>query len=523
MKMTPELKELLREAGYVSLWFFLKYIAGYSGPFDLLNDDLHVEMCNFRQDLLKPGSRGALFLPRGHYKSTIITEGATGWELLRSPWLRVRITNAIADKAQDFLKTVKAMFETNDLIRELYPEYVPQRSQEAWNDTVLTLHRSVRGKTYREGSVEYGGVGGASEGHHYDLHVVDDMIGLASLNSTRSSNATMMSTENWFWSSEKPLLVSMRNSRVIVVGTRYAVDDVYDSIIKKAFRQVGYPLQSFEPVEGSWEIYYRKGIEDGNIIFPEEFTKEAYDELAKNDWWTYVTQYLNDPREAGLAELTSYACKAAEMDYSEADNEWFLLIAGETIPLSTCDVIMAVDPAATERYVSSKTSRSVVLVLATTPKDQKVIIALNAGYVPPTTMFDWMFQNARKWGLYLRSTFLESNAGFKVLAPILLKEERTEGVSLHLRPFASAGDKDARIRSVLQPELNKNLIHSLDAYKHLVNEELSSFPQSRKKDIVDCLSIAVSNRIRPESVEEHELRLKSKKKFAHRTSNITGY
>jgi hypothetical protein len=145
MQMTPELRELLREAGYVSLWFFLKYIAGYSGPFDLLNDDLHVEMCNFRQDLLKPGSRGALFLPRGHYKSTIVTEGATAWELLRAPWMRIRITNAIAEKAQDFLKSVKAIFEANDLVRALYPEYVPQRSQEGWNDTVLTLHRSVRG------------------------------------------------------------------------------------------------------------------------------------------------------------------------------------------------------------------------------------------------------------------------------------------------------------------------------------------------------------------------------------------
>jgi phage terminase large subunit-like protein len=92
-----------------------------------------------------------------------------------------------------------------------------------------------------------------------------------------------------------------------------------------------------------------------------------------------------------------------------------------------------------------------------------------------------------------------------------------------LRPFASAGDKDARIRSVLQPELNKGAIYSLPAFAGLVNEELKSFPQSRKKDIVDCLSIAISNRIRPESVEERELSLKAKKKFAHRTSNITGY
>ncbi len=525
-RLTPEIMDLLRQAGLVSLWFFGKYIAGYSGPFDLLNENLHVEMCNFRQSLLQPGCRGAMFLPRGAYKSTIVTELGSAWEALRWPAIRIRISNAIADKAQDFLKSIKAIFDSNDLVAALYPEFVPAHNQEAWNDTVLTLAQHVRGKKYREGTVEYGGCGGASEGHHYDLHVVDDMIGLAALNSTRGSNAVMMSTENWFWASEKPLLVSMRNSRVIVVGTRYAVDDVYDSIIKKAYVQTGYPMRNFTPSNGSWQIYYRKGIEDGQIIFPEEFTKEAYDELAKDDYWAFVTQYLNDPQEAGLAELVNYECGKAFMDVEHSEGsrpEWSLEVGMDTYKLSDCDVIMAVDPAGTEKFVSAKTSRSAVIVLATTPRDQKVVISLQVGYVPSTTMFDWIFAAAGKFRDYLRTTYLESNAGFKTLSPLLFEEERRRGIALHLRPFAASGDKDVRIRNVLQPELDAKRIYALEAYKPAIDEEIVAFPQSRRKDIVDCLATAVANRILPPTVEERERREKSKRKFAHRTTNITGY
>jgi hypothetical protein len=57
---TEQIRQLLRQAGFVSLWFYLKFIAGYSGPYNLLNTDLHVEMCNFRQRAtVTPGFKGS--------------------------------------------------------------------------------------------------------------------------------------------------------------------------------------------------------------------------------------------------------------------------------------------------------------------------------------------------------------------------------------------------------------------------------------------------------------------------------
>lgn len=320
---TEDVRQIIRQTGLVNLWYYGKFICGYSGPYDLLNTNLHMDMCNYRQGLLKPGGRGFIAIPRGHYKTTVVTELGTSWETRRDPDLRVRITGAISDKAQDFMKSVKATYDSNEMAAWLYPESTPATSQARWNDTELVLPN--RGKTYREATVEYGGVGGASEGHHYDLHIIDDMIGLGMLNSSRQSNAGMLNTKNWFWASEKTLLVSMRRSRVIVVGTRYAVDDVYDDIIRRGRVFKGYPLRTYKPVAGGqWEIYYRKAIEDGKIIFPEEFTQEAYDEMARDDWWTFVTQYLNDPQEAGLAEFNQYDVGVADMEMNQG--EWWLSI-----------------------------------------------------------------------------------------------------------------------------------------------------------------------------------------------------
>src|SRR4030042_984098 len=46
---------LFKEAAYVNLFIFLKFIAGYNGPYDKLKWDIHLDMCNFRQAALEPG------------------------------------------------------------------------------------------------------------------------------------------------------------------------------------------------------------------------------------------------------------------------------------------------------------------------------------------------------------------------------------------------------------------------------------------------------------------------------------
>lgn len=530
---TEEYRQFLRQAAYVNLYFCAKFIFGYSGPFDKLNGTLHVEMANFRQSLLYPGCRGAMFLPRGHGKSKLVTETGSAWELLRDPELSIRISNAKEENAASFHRTVKEIFESNPLVEWLFGRsddpsgsYIPTKSQPRWNNSELVLPNRRRFR--REGNLEYGGVFGASEGHHYDLHIVDDMIGLAALTSARASNAVMESTRNWFWGSEKTLLSFMTTSRMIVVGTRYAIDDVYGDILQRAKKTFGYPLPYFKPnPRGSWVIYYRKALEDGEIIFPESITREGLEELAEDDWWTYVTQYMNDPQQAGLAEFTSYPLRTCQVEFDERALEWFIILKGgeedeEKIPLSSCDVVLAADPAATETGITAKTSRTAVGVVATDPEGRRFLIWLRVDYVAPNQLFNWLFEAYDKFGLWIRACFLEQNGPFKILGPFLRDEQLRRGKWLGVRPFRAVGDKDARIRSVLDPEFAEGRIYVNEVHKLQYEEEHRAFPQSRKKDILDMFSSAISNSYKPPSEDEKMEAERAEARFRNRAANQAG-
>ena len=531
--MTEEIRQLYRQAGFVNLFFFGKVIAGFSGPFSEWTDHLHMDMANFRQSLLNEGCRGAIYIPRGHFKTSVVTEAGGAWEILRNTELRCRITHAIADTAQGFMHTIKDIYDSNEFFAWLYPEYVHKQAKPPrWNDTELVLPN--RRKRYREANIEIGGVGGASEGHHYDLHIIDDMIGLNSLNAGRQSNAEMIRTTNWFWSSEKALLQNMKTSRIIVVGTRYSVDDIYSQLIKDSNELIGCNLDGYIPnEEGNWRIYYRKGVEDNEVIFPEYFTMEGYQKLATMDWWSYVTQYLNDPQMTGLAELNEYSINTCWMDWDDKLKLWFImwkekdengLVGLRKEPITDFDVIQACDPAATERYISAKTSRTAVGVLAQHWSGKKFLISLNADYVSPLRMFDWMFANKKKFGPWLRSTLIEANAGFKVLGPIINKEEQIRNAYLNLRSYPAMGDKTARIRSDLQPEFQKGNIYVLDDVLAMVEEEKNTFPQSNKKDILDVISSLVRNSIQPLSPKDKAKIEQQEERWRYsRTNNVTGY
>jgi intein/homing endonuclease len=62
--------DMMRQAGLVNLWFYLKVIAGFSGPYSDLDDTLNLDMCNWRQSdsCMAPGARFIALMPRGFRK-----------------------------------------------------------------------------------------------------------------------------------------------------------------------------------------------------------------------------------------------------------------------------------------------------------------------------------------------------------------------------------------------------------------------------------------------------------------------
>ena len=526
--ISSEMREVIKQTGLVSLWFFLKYIAGQDGPFDLLNNSLHVEMCNFRQRLLYPGCRGAMLIFRGAYKSTICTEGASIWELLRDTDLTIRLTSSSEDKAFGFFDNVKSFFESQVCLNYYPTSHMPfGKRGKTWNNDRIVLPNRI--KRQREPSLEYGGVGGKSAGRHYKLHVPDDPVEFSDLNSGQMSSTTMYQITKWLWANERTLLLNMYTSRMLFIGTRYAIDDVASTIIPKVCKFYGYPMDGARVNEhGNWIMYYRKAIEDGMLVFPESMTYEGLVDMAETDWWTFATQYLNDPQNTGMAEFSEYEIKEAHLEYVSSMDEWFVELPSYDTkqrrwPLSQCDVIQGADPAGTDRYLTAKTSRSATAILVTTPEKDYIFMEVKAGYVSILDVFDLLFNNITKYGQWIRQTCLEEQGPFKVLDPIIRKEERVRNTYLNLMPVTATGDKDATIRAVLQPELAKGKIYATPQCVAMIMEEVKAFPSGRRKDILDVLKILIKASIKPLSQEEVDEEDEYEERWRNRRRSVTGY
>jgi hypothetical protein len=519
---------MIRQAGYVSLWFFLKVIAGYAGPYDQLNEGIHLEMCNFRQSdyCMSPNARFAAFLFRKARKSTIFTHGGNTWELLRDPNLRIELVNAVLSRAVDFKRITQLTFQSNDLLRELYPSYCPvSSSQPRWNEKEIVMPNRTR--FFIEPSIKPLGVGSATEGDHPDLMIVDDAIGLEDMDVMQMSNTDMIRKIQWLKATEKTLLNP--GGRFGIVGTRYGADDLYQFVVDTGRKVVGYPMQGFKPnPKGRWVIYHRLPIEDGVEVQPEAVTKQDLEEmLEEGNVWTVMTQFYNNPMDSGLAEFVNLEVKKASLRYETGPG--FIITfhdeeESEEVRLEEMDCVMAVDPAGTDKNISARTSRTAIEAWAEDYKERLVLLWSRVGYFSIHETFNHIFEGVEYLKGSVRTVGVEANAMQKILLPLLESERRQRDVWVSFTPANAGGDKVARIRSIVGRALQKGRVYVVDGQGLEFLEEVKIFPQGKyRMDALDAAEKAFSMLIRPLAPEETYAYKQQEEEFASGRNTTTGY
>lgn len=518
-QITAEALDLIRQLSLVNMYFFLRYIASYSGPFDKLTPHLHAEMCNVRQSWLEQGTRGAALLPRSFFKSSIFTIGGNTWELLRNPDLRICIVSSIVERSYEFMWTTQRVFDSNELIKVLFPEYVPRRGESGkilskrWNDREMTMpNRTIQ---HTSSSIKCIGAGAASAGIHVDLLNVDDIVGDHQLNVDRLASAEMQKADHWLSNNEETLLDDPKQSRIVLCATRYSLEDPYERVYKNSGKRLGYwkNLDYEENPTGRWTVYHREVEENGVYVFPEKIDKETFANIQRKDPWLAMTQYYNRPHNAILAELSDYEVPECTVTTHPQTGEWTIEVMGTDengsyrprhIFLSDCDIVLTIDPAASESKTRQGNSRSALCLLAHAPNNKKYIIEIRAGYFSASVLFDNIFAVWRKYTGLIRATVLEAQGAFKLLGPLLQQEQNKRNTWINLRTVNKSGEKDAGIRHHVQPCLERGELYcEKNAYLKL-QPELRTFPQGKLKDILDALSLGLQSTSRPDTVEERE-------------------
>jgi len=527
---------LIRELGFVSLFFFINAILRPTGIYDGLEDDLSLDMCNYRQSsyCMAPGAQTAAFMPRGFSKSRVFNHGGGTWDLLRNPNQNMVIVNAIYDKALEFLHIVQRNFDSNEVLDLFYPEYNPRKNPGGQvTDKLLLLPNKL---SKGEVSAKVLGLTGAAEGGHYDITIMDDLVGLDALDQNKQSTAQMGTARKWF-NTNKNALRKTQRSRIIVVATRYAVDDCYADIYSSCRTVTGWQHGDLQPVpNGEWDVYYRLVEENGVYLRPDVMSPERLAKLLKDDAWTAMTQYYNSPTKTGLAEFVDSEIRRCTLVLDNKTGRIWIrqddpnLLdtdsdAETEVALDSCYVYVTTDLAATETGISAKTCRSAILVWAIDGHDNKYLLWSRVGYFDIFTSIDYIFEANRIFAGYVRTTLVESNAFQKIMKPILEREKERRKQYINITTINAKGDKKARIRVAFGTAfMLRQIFATADACAPL-EEEKNLFPMSDTKlDTLDASEKAFTYGSRPETTEERERRQYEEEleQFSMRLS-CTGY
>lgn len=206
------LREAYSELCVKDLFFLAKQILGYRD----INEQTHGDICRLLETQVV--KRKLICTPRGSLKSSLGVVAFSIFRTLQNPNIRILIDSELYTNSANFIREIRGHFES-ELLTGLFGQF---KTKKDWTSGSLTIAQRTR--NLKESTVIAGGVETGKVGQHYDLIICDD------LNSQNNSQ-----TED----GRKKVIDHYRHlnalldpgGEIVVIGTRYAADDVYGFII----------------------------------------------------------------------------------------------------------------------------------------------------------------------------------------------------------------------------------------------------------------------------------------------------
>jgi len=158
-----------------------------------------------------------ILVPRGVGKSSLITKGLPILRTLRNPEYATGIANETAALAATFLGDIKHEFESNVLLRTLFPEVIPDDFKATtWKADRIITKRVKANPT--SPTVLAIGVGGTATGVHMNEWISDDLLSQNAAEAAyRGNNAEIEATNRWI-TRLQPLLRNPKRDPLLFIG-----------------------------------------------------------------------------------------------------------------------------------------------------------------------------------------------------------------------------------------------------------------------------------------------------------------
>lgn len=235
----------------------------------------HRELVEFVEN--PEGKRKKLILmPRGSFKSSVVTVGRTIHKLIKNPNLRILIAGETQKNATKFVKEIKSQFESNEKLRALFGDFVSKDNTWRDNEFIISKRSIVKKEsTIMAASLEKQ----STTSQHYDMIVLDDPCSQNNVNTPEQIQKTI----DYY-----RLLLSVLepDGEIIIIGTRYSPLDLY-----------GWVTDPSNPERNNFDIIIKEAYnEDGSLLFPEVLNEKFLEEQKQaQGTWAFSCQYLNRP------------------------------------------------------------------------------------------------------------------------------------------------------------------------------------------------------------------------------------
>ena len=459
---------------------------------DRLSVNLHGDLCVQIRQADKQGYQfSEWLLPRGTFKSTVITIGKTiqdclpyteydrqhdtyieEWGELSWPYtlgtdIRALIGHETAESATRFLYSITSHFTGNPLLQTLFPETIPSKRKHRINKSELELPRSDKARGFPEPTIDTLGVGAKSQGRHYNIIDLDDIFG----DKARDSLTEAQNTIQWF-DNIQSFFSTFAKDKLRLVGTRYSTDDVY------AHAEEVYGKQLFVYSRAMEEVNPKTGLKES--IFPEEFPPHKLEIIKKNKK-VYQAQYLNDPYDGDTKikyENLRFFNWLSPISLSPIDQENPGVKTQSIISIRDLNIVFLIDPGAGSSGGFTITGTDYI-------GNHYVLVALPLEGLNPSDFTELVFNNAMRW--QPRTVAIESDLFANTFQYWWAAEMPRRGIRFEVTPvYTKKAAKDLRISGLI-PYIDSGSFYVNTAQKELI-QELKTWGKSKNIHILDALA-----------------------------------
>lgn len=418
-------------------------------------DNFHLEII---ESLNNKNYKQKLFLlPRGHWKSTLITIAYTIQRILQNPDISIFISNATLGNSKAFLREIKNQFEKNEQLRDLFGNQVGER----WGEDEIIV--SSRKSLHKEPTIRIGSVEHSVVSAHFDLLIFDDLC-----NRENTSTKEQCDKVVQYWKDCQALGIEDR-TEFITVGTVWHHADLYShiqveskkrkdfSVIKKTcwkdelktkplfYKFTKEHLESLRQTMGSFDFakqYENSVIDDSSAHFKRSWTQNTYNEewIKQKPLHTFITI------DAAMSTKDNSDYTGVIVSSVDAANNWYI------------------------RWVKRLKINTTELV---------------------NLIFDlWTNIEWKRSGL--QAIGVEQKAFNDLIRPMLKTESESRNIFPIVKELKDLGrKKEDRIKGALQGRFEYGKVYFREAASddtEWLKEELLKFPLSEHDDLSDALA-----------------------------------